>query len=535
MNGEQKSTRKVNLKMKMVLLIGVLVIGVLLVIGVFSHYFITNLSKGQMGERALAVSKSVARIPEIGTAFEAENPAEKIQAIVAPIQKATGAEFIVVGNLDEIRYAHPIEEAIGKRMVGEDNEAALIYGESYISEATGSLGTSLRAKSPIIVDGQIVGVVSVGFLANDIRSITQGFTKEIWLILSMIAIVAIIGAVIIANYIKRLLFNLEPEEIASLYDQREKILQSTHEGILAVDEKGEITMMNAAAEKILGKQEHSFIGQPIEMIIPTLQIMPVLQNGKSLSDEEFVIDGHFIYINVLPIQVEQFIVGAVATIRNKTEIELLSKELAYVKQYSNALRAQTHEFSNKLHTMLGLLLLNRQEEAIMFIKQESEVQLDAIRNLIDDIADPFISGLLIGKFSVAEELKIKIIIHPNSLLQTQLSEKKRDVLLTAVGNIIDNAIDELSDNEKRQIAIYFTDIGDEVVFEIEDSGNGITPEVMPHLFTQGFSTKNGDSRGYGLANVKRLLDDVNGTLYLEEGELAGACFIISIPKEEKRG
>ena len=139
----------------------------------------------------------------------------------------------------------------------------------------------------------------------------------------------------------------------------------------------------------------------------------------------------------------------------------MSKELSYVKQYSNALRAQTHEFSNKLHTMLGLLLLNQQEEAIQFIKQESQLQLDAIRNLIDDIADPYISGLLIGKFNVAEELKIDMVIHPNSFLHTRLNAKKREVLLTAVGNIIDNAIDELWDKENRQIALYFTDIGDD--------------------------------------------------------------------------
>lgn len=533
MNGQQKSKHKVNLKMKMILLIGVLVVGLLLVIGAFFHYFITNLSKEQVGERALAVSESVARIPEIGTAFDEENPSEKIQAIVAPIQKATEAEFIVVGNLDEIRYAHPEEEKIGRKMVGEDNEGALIYGETYISEATGSLGTSLRAKSPIIVDGQIIGVVSVGFLANDIRSIAQDFTKEIWFILTMIAIGAIIVAVMIANYIKRLLFDLEPEEIASLYDQREKILQSTHEGILAVDETGKITMMNVAAQNILGKETHSCLGQPIEKLIPTLQLTAVLQRGKSLSDEEFVIDGHFIYMNVLPIQVEKLVVGAVATIRNKTEIELLSKELAYVKQYSNALRAQTHEFSNKLHTMLGLLLLDQKEEAIKFIQQESEVQLDAIRHLIDDIADPFISGLLIGKLNVAKELKIDLLIQPNSQLHSRLSEQKRDVLLTAVGNILDNAIDELKNKEKRQIVLYFTDIGDEVIFEIEDSGSGIAPDVMQHLFTQGFSTKNEPNRGYGLANVKRLLDDVNGTLYLEEGELTGACFIITVPKDEK--
>lgn len=521
---------KLKLKMKMILLIGLLIVSVLLVIGLFLHDFIVDISKEQIGERALAVSESVARIPEIGAAFSEENPSDVIQSIVLPIQKATQAEFIVVGNTEEIRYAHPLEEKIGEKMLGEDNERALLYGEAYLSEATGSLGTSLRAKSPIVVGGEIVGVVSVGFLVEDIQTIIQNYTKEIWLVLCLIAIVAIIGAVMIGTYIKKLLFHFEPEEIAALYDQNEKILQSTHEGIMAIDQYGRLTTVNVSAQRLLG-DKNAMIGESVEGIFSTMKIKRVLQDGNSITDEEIMMNGHSVYINLLPIQVEQRIIGAVATLRNKTEIEDLSKELDYVKQYSNALRAQTHEFSNKLHTLLGLLLLNKQEDAIRFIQQESDMQFDIIRNLIDHIADPFISGLLLGKLNVANELKIDMTIHPMSQMTTRFNEQKREALLTALGNIIDNAIDALYDEKDRKITVYFTDIADEVIFEIEDSGRGITLDVISKLFTEGFSTKEKKGHGFGLANVKRRLDEVGGTLYLEEGELGGACFIVTIPKD----
>lgn len=521
---------KLKFRLKMIFLIGILVVGLLFVIGVFSHYFMTDISKEQIGERALAVSESVARIPELGAAFTEEDPSTTIQSIVLPIQEATKAEFIVVGNTEEIRYAHPIESKIGEKMIGEDNERALLYGESYISEAMGSLGNSLRAKSPVVVDGEIVGVVSVGFLANDIQTIVQNYTKEIWLVLCLIAIAAILGAIMIAMYIKKLLFNFEPEEIAALYHQNEQILQSTHEGILAIDESGSITMMNASAQQLL-REGNVKIGESVEQVIPALQIKAVIQDGQSITDEELTINGQFLSINLLPIQVEKRIVGAVATLRNKTVIELLSKELAYVKQYSNALRAQTHEFSNKLHTLLGLLLLHKQEDAIQFIQQESDLQFDAIRNLIDHIADPYLSGLLLGKLNIANELKVDVMIEPTSRLTARLSEKKNAALLTAVGNIFDNAIEALYNEENRKISIYFTDMANEVMFEIEDSGQGIAPEDIPKLFTVGFSTKERDGHGYGLANVKRVLDEVGGTLYLETGELGGACFIMTIPKD----
>ena len=102
-----------------------------------------------------------------------EDPASIINPIAVSIQQATGAEFIVVGNMEEIRYAHPIAEQIGKKMIGEDSERALRYGESYVSKAIGSLGSSLRAKVPVYLDGEIVGVVSVGFLTEELQNIIR--------------------------------------------------------------------------------------------------------------------------------------------------------------------------------------------------------------------------------------------------------------------------------------------------------------------------------------------------------------------------
>ena len=201
---------------------------------------------------------------------------------MAPIQEVTGAEFIVVGNVEEIRYAHPIPELIGEKMIGKDNERALHSGESYVSKATGSLGSSLRAKVPVKLDGEIVGVVSVGFLVDDIQSIIRNYSKELWTVLLLIGAAALFGAVFLASYIKKTLYGLEPEEIAYLLFQKEKILQSTHEGILAVDQNGMITMMNTAAENIIDGQEaeeNEYLGKSVNRVLPFSEIPEVLQDG----------------------------------------------------------------------------------------------------------------------------------------------------------------------------------------------------------------------------------------------------------------
>ena len=242
---------------------------------------------------------------------------------------------------------------------------------------------------------------------------------------------------------------------------------------------------------------------------------------------------HTVYVNKMPIYFEDLFIGTVSTFRNKTEIDLLTNELIRVKQYTDALRAQTHEFSNKLYVILGLLQLNKKEEAIAYIQKESMLQKNWIHLLIQKVADPLVSGLLLGKLNEANERGIDLTIQEESVLTTRLGEKRGEALLTAIGNLIDNAMDAVktkpTDNQK--IIIFFTDIGNDLIFEIEDSGGGVSDAYVDSIFEQGFSSKEGEHRGFGLALTKRLVEGVDGALYLEEGELGGASFVISIPKE----
>lgn len=530
------SRSRLNLKMRMIGLIGFLVISTVFVIGLFLHYFLTDTLESQLGEQALGVAESIALNPDIGAAFDEEDPSSVIQPLVAPVLEATRAEFIVVGNREQIRYSHPNPEQIGERMVGEDNERALLNGESYVSEAAGSLGRSLRAKVPIRSDGEVIGVVSVGFLAEDIQELIGDYSQEIWLTLAVVGLAALLMAIGIANYIKRILYGLEPEEISHLLFQRETILQSTLEGIIAVNDKGEITLLNERAQSLLlldRSSEVSLIGKPIREVLPNSDLVEILKTKKSMDNQEKVYGNKEVYVNSRPIYYEGALVGAVSTFRNKDEIEQLTKELSQVKQYANALRAQTHEFSNKLYTISGLLYLDKKQEVYDFIQMEQDTQQEWIRRLIDKVADLLVSGILIGKINQASEQQIELTIDPDSRLEFPLSDVQRDALLSAIGNLVDNAIESVKEQptDQRFISLYFTDIGEEIILEIDDSGKGFSGGEESHLFEQGFSSKQGVDRGYGLSTVKQLVLRAGGAVYVEESELGGACFVVSMPKE----
>ncbi|GAE36616.1 ATP-binding protein [Halalkalibacter akibai] len=530
---------KLKLKMKMILLIGLLIISMFSVMGIFLHYFFSDTLETQLGERALSVATSVALIPELREAFALENPSDVIQPLVTPIKEATGAEFIVVGNASEIRYSHPLQEKIGQKMVGEDNQPALLHGESYVSKAFGSLGYSIRGKVPIFTeDGEIIGVVSVGYLIEDVKSMISTYSRELWFILFLFIGLGMVGAIFIARYIKRLLFGLEPEEISHLLLQKETILQSTHEGIIAVNRYGVITLINTAAQKLLfdhNDYDH-FIGKPIKEILPASTLTDVLQTGESQFDKEVQIGKHTILVNRVPIFYGKTLIGAVSTFRNKTEIDRLTKELTKIKQYADALRAQTHEFSNKLYTILGLIQLEKKEEAVAFIKKENNMQQEWIHFLLEKVPDPMVNAILLGKLNQAMEQRVELSIHPDSQMTQPLSHEKRDILVTVLGNLLQNAIEatKLNEEKVKKITVFFTDIGNEILFEIEDSGPGIPVELADKIFTQGFSTKKGINRGIGLALTKQALLDVGGDIFLEEGDLDGACFVFTIPKDESK-
>lgn len=534
-------TLKCNLRMKMILLISLLIIGICAIFGVFLERFIWNMAEDQTGKRALNLAQSVANIPEIQKAFRLDNPSVVIQPIVQPIQRETGAEFIVVGDTQEIRQSHPNLSIIGAKMVGSDNDRALLHGESYISKKEGTLGLSIRGKVPIFDEGKIVGVVSVGFLNNDVHRIVADHSKSLWLALSLIILFGIAGAVFIASYIKKLLHNMEPEEISHLYLQKEAILQSTHEGIIAVDNEGAITAMNKAAKEILftdmARQQRNYAGASIQQIVPSLNRDAQGKQRSRLVNREMVLGEDAVLVNQTPIVSENAVTGSVYTFRKKTELETVTEELSRIKQYANAQRAQTHEYSNKLHIILGLLQNRRHKEAIDFIKKESNMQQARLTFLAEKVADPLLQALFQGKFNQANELGISMVIHPDSRLECFLSEEKQDALLTALGNVIENALESVrhKENGQRKVAIFFTDIGEDCIFEIEDSGPGVAEAEIPRIFEQGFSTKQGSHRGTGLALSKLMLHGVGGEILLEtgEGELGGACFMIMMPKDER--
>lgn len=528
------------LQTKLILIICSLLAIVIVSLGGTFFYIVTTALEEQIGTRALKVAETVAIMPDIKKAFTTSDPSAIIQPIAEEIRIKIDAEYIVIGNREGIRYSHPITDRIGKEMVGGDN-GPVIEGRSIVSEAIGSLGPSLRGKAPIFgEDGTVIGIVSVGFLTKDINNITDSYQFEIELITFSVLTVGVIGAVLIARNVRSSIHGLEPSEIGSLYTEKQAILESIREGILAINHDGIVTMANRYALQLLQITDNTNItGRHVKELIPNTRLHEVISTGKAEFDHEMMIGDHEVIVNRVPITGwNAQVTGAVSSFRSKSELYRLAEELSQVRRFADALRAQTHEYSNKLYVISGLIQLESYQEAVDLISRESDVHQNLIHFIMRDIPDPMIGGLLIGKYNRSQELKLEFEIDRESSFRDIPEQVDRNLLVTIIGNLLDNAMEAVlacEDTTGRSIKLFLTDLGKDLIIECEDNGIGIPEESSNVVFDKGYSTKEGEHRGIGLSLVQHAVGKLGGYITYQKNPVGGTIFIAAIPKKSSSG
>jgi two-component system, CitB family, sensor kinase len=486
----------------------------------------------ESGQQSLAIARTVAAMHEIRRAFAAENPPATIQPIAERVRRSTEAAFVVVANERGIRYSHPDPAKIGKPVSTDPSEP--LAGREYVGVQTGTLGTSVRAKVPIRDgNGRVIGLVSVGILQSTLSRKLRDDLPVILIPPLVGLMLGALGALLLARRLKRQTFGLEPREIAALLEQHEAMLHGIREGVVATDDSGHVTLVNDEAKRLLNLDD-SAIGRPLTEIVPGGHVREVLAGNVERPDQVVLVRDRVLVVNRMPVSVRGRTIGAVVTLRDRTELEDLLRELGDVRGLAQALRAQEHEFSHRLHVIAGLIELGRYDDAVAFIKQLSHVHQALVGSIIDSVGDPALSALLLGKAAVASERGIDLRVHA----ETKLPEDVADVgdLVTVVGNLVDNAIESVATtgNGGGWVEVSIRDEPDGVAVRVHDSGPGIDPDVANEIFEDGFTTKvaaGHGRRGLGLALVSQAVQRRGGRIAVETD--GGAVFTAVLPHERR--
>jgi two-component system, CitB family, sensor kinase len=522
---------RMSLLTHIVLLISIVVFTSMALSGALFALLLDQIVTRYVGQQALTVAKMTAMDPRIIKAFELPEPSTVIQPLAEQTRLSTGASYVVVGNKQGIRYSHSNPERIGQEMVGGDN-APVLAGASIVSEAVGSLGPSLRGKTPIVsANDEIIGLVSVGFLSNQIDDLVVEYRWKVASLSSLMLIVGSVGAYVTARRIKKLIFGLEPEEIAFLFQEKDATLESIRDAIVAVNLQGDIVTMNRKARETLEKHQLT-IGDKLtpQPLRNAMEVCLITKQGYSQQRVSW--DSSVYAIHVEPILHGSRAVGAVFTLYTESEIEQLTDEFSKIKAFSDNMRAQTHEYLNKLNTIYGLLTLGHYEKATELIAEEVKERQDIIEFLVSSVRDPLVAACLLGKANRAKELKVQLDIDPDSELKDVPPGIDTKTMVTILGNLIDNGMEAAREHcgPAATVRVSFTDLGNDIIFDIEDNGPGIPRDKEDTIFIRGYSSKPGENRGLGLAIVNHALHSMNGHLFMNTSELGGAHFTVVFPK-----
>jgi len=512
----------------------------LMVLSIAGFVYLKQWEARDSGDTALGIATFLAATPMVIDALQNQNP-KLIQNEIESMRRSINAAFIVVGDINGTRYSHPVAERIGQKMQGGDNDKALLEGLSYVSYAKGSLGNSVRGKTPVYDnEGAIIGVVSVGYLVTTIDDKVYGF---LFFLIAMALLVVIANAVIsnfTARRFQHAILGFEPEEFGRLYMQLQVTLSTIKEGIISIDKNSMITSINHSACQILDLKTQKVLHKSIKEVLPESDLTEVLLTNNSENDVDVILNGQAIIANRQLIIVEGEVVGAVSSFRLKNEITELTKQLSQIREYADLLRSQTHEHRNKLNTISGLIQLGKTSEVLRLIGQETERYQLLIQFLREAIAEPIIAGVLLGKSERARELGLVLDIDDGSRL-LQLPEHMRpEDLVTIVGNFIDNAFDAClssvsSKQADKKVSISITDYGNEVIIEVEDNGCGLPKHLdQKALIEKGTSSKNGKNRGVGLYLVNQIITQYKGQLIMESNEQKLTRITAYIPKTLKK-
>lgn len=528
--------RPMKLGTTVILMVSAVLFSVLLVVHLIYFSQISNMTRDALAGKALAVARTLANSPEIRQGLMKKPEESGIQAIAQAVNKSNDFLFIVVTNMQSIRYSHPEAQRIGQPFKGDDILLAL-QGKENVAINRGFLAQALRVFTPIYDEHhRQIGVVSIGLeLSRVTEQINNSRGSIFWSILFGV-LVGLLGTWVFVKVLKRILFGLEPYEISNLFEQRQAMLHSIKEGVIAVDECGEVTLINQAAQDLLDyhkSQDDAQLSTLSHAWSKVVDFSQVLHDGTPRRDEEIMVKDRLLLINTVPVLSNGKIIGAISTFRDKTEVRKLMQRLDGMVNYADALRERSHEFMNKLHVILGLLHLKSYKQLENYILKTANSYQEEIGSLLGKIKSPVIAGFLLSKINRTSDLGHSLVISNESQLPENSNEDQVAVLITVLGNLIENALEALGQEPGGEISVSLHYRHGWLHCEVNDDGPGIAPEHIEHIFEKGVSSK-GTERGVGLALVKQQVENVGGNISVESEPGIFTQFFVQLPWNGER-
>ncbi|MFI9064077.1 ATP-binding protein [Streptomyces sp. NPDC053429] len=508
-----------------VLLVAVVVAGC----AVFAYASARGQAEDAARRQAGAVARAVADSPSVREAVRGagrgSDPSAALQPYAQRVRADSGVDFVTIMAPDGRRWTHPDPRRIGEPFMG--NTAPALRGETFSETYTGTLGPSIRVVTPLLDDGRVVGMVSAGITVRAISArLAEQLTALAWVAAAALALGGA-GTYVVNARLRRHTHGMNAGELSRMYDYHQAALHGVREGLLMLDGRRRITLINDAGRELLGLAGEVRGTGAADLGLPAPLTGALLADGPRVDELHLTAD-RVLVVNSSPVAGGGRR-GTVVTLRDHTELQALTGELDHERGFTQALRSQAHEAANRLHTVVSLIGLGRVEEAVEFATAELELAQALTDEVVTAVGEPVLVALLLGKAAQAHERGVELVVTPDSSGADggTGSPPARD-LVTVLGNLLDNAVDALTGVPGGRVQVTVRSDGRTLLIRVADNGPGLPEGAAADVFRRGWSGK-GDGRGLGLALVRQVAHRHGGTAEAVQGPQGGAVFTVTLP------
>ncbi|MER6090969.1 sensor histidine kinase [Streptomyces bluensis] len=462
------------------------------------------------GRRVAALAEQLAANPLVRSQLTQPGPREALDALVESTRVQSRVTSVTLAVTDGRIVSSTNPTVVGDRMpLG----AGVAAGRGWSGSLTWDDSHELVAQVPVLGAmeenlGQNLGTVMIGEASPTVWQRLSGASSYLLAYLGIASGLGLAGSWLLSRRVKRQTLGLEPREIAGLAEHREAMLYGIAEGVIALDPGARLTLVNDMGRRLLDLPEDC-VGKSLSDLGIEGRLRDVLVGALDESadprDAVVIRHGRVLVMNRMTVTKDGRPLGSVTTLRDRTELARLEREIGSFRSSSELLRAQAHEFANQLHTISGLIQIGEQDEVVRYIRALNQRRQSLDMTLTRRVRDTAVAALLMAKTSLAAERKVTLRISDDTALGRLAPEDAADVA-TVVGNLVDNAVDaatagEYADGEAAWVEVELRQDAASVEIVVRDSGPGIAPELAQEVFVHGFTTKAAEEgeRGIGLA------------------------------------
>lgn len=489
---------------------------------------------GESAARMQAMSTTLANDPFVIDAAQRPDASALLQPYAREVMEETRADFITIMAPDRTRFTHSDPTEIGGAYIGSIGQA--LDGRTYTETYTGTLGPSVRTIAPVMdEDGDVVAMVSSGVTLS---SVSEALEDRLPLVVLTAAGALSFGALAswwLSRRLRKLTLGQGPEALSRMFVFYEAVLHSVREGMVLVSSTGELVLYNDQAATLLNLPPARNGGPtPVADLSLPASLQELLAGGRRASDELHLTTDRVLVVNQEPAlppgsgaRPAAQSMGTVTTLRDHTEIEELTGEVQSLRTVTDALRAQTHEHSNRLHTIVSLIELGRGQEAAEFAASDLQQSQALTDTVVDSINEPYLSALLVGKAAQANERGVELSIDSSPGLEPPKMNPAD--LVTIVGNLLDNSFDAVAGLPEARVAVAFGSADTDLTIRVTNNGPALDAAKVGRIFELGFSTKpSSEGHGIGLSLVRQACTRLSGRVHVESFD-GGTAFVVRLP------